>query len=248
MTNYTEEVFRQVNSKKRLQSFLERFPHVLRHDLPRAGTVRKWFPRLYDFLVYPIVTRHFKTSHFGQIVPIEDIEKILAHFSSIVRLPCICRKITTGVEKRYCFGIGMDLTPVLGQTPDFRDFDRMTTADARQFIRELDQEGCTHSIWTFGTPFIGAICNCDRDCMAWRSQVQFQVARVMCKAEYVAAIDPAACTGCRLCVPRCQYDALTYDRASGKCVVNLKNCAGCGVCRPVCPRNAITLLDRHSDW
>lgn len=52
-------------------------------------------------------------------------------------------------------------------------------------------------MWTFKTPFIAAICNCDHDCMAYRGQVTADLMQVMFKAEYIADIDPAQCTGCR---------------------------------------------------
>ena len=34
-------------------------------------------------------------------------------------------------------------------------------------MREHEKEGLCHTVWTFQTPFIGGICNCDRaDCLA----------------------------------------------------------------------------------
>jgi hypothetical protein len=32
-----------------------------------------------------------KSKHYGQVLPIEEIEKIFGFISSVVRLPCICR-------------------------------------------------------------------------------------------------------------------------------------------------------------
>ena len=254
ISNYTEEVFRKVNSEERFKVFLKRFPGTLKKDIPRANIWKKHFPRIYNLIAYPLITRLFKAAHFGQIVPLEDIELILSNFNTVVRLPCICRKIVTGREKRYCFGIGMDLTSILKESPDFSDLEKIPMSEALQLIRDLDTEGFAHSIWTLGTPYIGSICNCDRDCIAYRSQLQLKTFKVMWKAEYVAQIDPAICTGCRQCVPRCYYDALSFDKESGKCVVNQKSCYGCGLCRPVCKKDAVALLDRKAvpevanDW
>ncbi len=58
------------------------------------------------FLVHPWLTNRQKKSHFGQILPIEDVEYIVDQVRSIVRLPCICRKINTGNAKRYCYAVG----------------------------------------------------------------------------------------------------------------------------------------------
>ncbi len=55
-----------------------------------------------------------KTAHFGQVVSIEDVEDILQMVDVIVRLPCGCRYFSTGkTDKRYCFGIGVDLAGLL---------------------------------------------------------------------------------------------------------------------------------------
>lgn len=246
MKNYSREVFHEVNSEDSLRKYLSRFYHSLTVDVRRAYAWRKRLPHIYSLLVYPLVTRRMKKTHFGQIVPLEDVELLLNNFSTLVRLPCICRKATTGRNKRYCFGIGMDLTPIFRDIPDFSDFDRMTAEEARAFIRQLDVEGQTHSVWTFNTPFIAALCNCDRDCMAYRFQVKMQLGKLMWRGEYIASVDPSACDGCRECMSRCYFGAITYDRQNKKCSLKAEKCFGCGICRAVCKHDAISLVDRMS--
>lgn len=246
MKNYSEEVFHQVNSEDHMRKYLSGFYRSLTVEVQRASTWRRRFPRIYRHLVYPIVTRRLKKTHFGQIVPIEDIEHLLGNFSSLVRLPCICRKATTGEDKRYCFGIGMDLTPIFRDVPDFRDFDRIGSEEAKAFIRLLDTEGQTHSLWTFNTPFIAALCNCDRDCMAYRFQIKMRLGKLMWKGENIAAIDHSVCDGCRECMKRCYFGAIGYDRQNRKCSVRPEKCYGCGICRAVCKHDALSLLDRTS--
>src|SRR4030042_3807111 len=244
ITNYTEEVFHQVNSEKNLKSYLNNFYHSLSVEIEKASKWKKRLPRIYNLIVYPLVTKHLKKTHFGQIVPVEDVENILNNFNSVVRLPCICRKVTTGENKRYCLGIGMDLTHIFRDVPDFREFERLSTKEAKEYIRHLDVEGQTHSVWTFNTPFIGALCNCDRDCMAYRFQLKMQLGKVMWKGEYVARINPLQCNGCKECIKRCYFGAIKYDRRNIKCSVEIMNCYGCGICRTVCKNDAINLLDR----
>ena len=50
-----------------------------------------------------VVKRMFLYEHWGQVVPIEDVIKIFDFANSITRVPCVCRKITTGEERRTCF-------------------------------------------------------------------------------------------------------------------------------------------------
>ncbi len=244
ISNYTEEVFRAVNSEAKLKKFLSNFYDSLTFDVIRAQRFKQRLPRIYDLIVYPYVTKKLKKTHFGQVLPLEDAEKILSRAASIVRLPCICRKVTTGEDRRYCFGVGMDLTPVFEDIPHFSAFERWSPEKAKAFIRELDREGKMHSVWTFNTPFIGALCNCDRDCMAYRFQENMALGRTMWKAEYVAVIDPLLCTGCKKCIKKCYFDAIAFDRQHKKCEIDVVRCFGCGICRPACQHDAVRLLPR----
>lgn len=243
-TNYSAEVFHRVNSEKNVRKFLADLGRSLREDVQRAAKWKRRLPRIYDLFVFPLVTRHLKKIHFGQIVPVEDVEQILDRFSTVVRLPCVCRKSSTGREIRYCFGIGMDLTPVYQDIPDMRSFERLSVAEAKAFIRQLDNEGNMHSIWTLNTPFIGGLCNCDKDCMAFRFDRQMNLGKAMWKSEYLSIIDRDFCTGCRECKKRCMFGAVRYDRNSNKCVVDPVACYGCGICRTVCDSGAIRLTER----
>ena len=243
-TNYSAEVFHRVNSEKNVRKFLADLGRSLREDVQRAAKWKRRLPRIYDLFVFPLVTRHLKKIHFGQIVPVEDVEQILDRFSTVVRLPCVCRKSSTGREIRYCFGIGMDLTPVYQDIPDMRSFERLSVAEAKAFIRQLDNEGNMHSIWTLNTPFIGGLCNCDGNCMAFRFDRQMNLGKAMWKSEYLSIIDRDFCTGCRECKKRCMFGAVRYDRNSNKCVVDPVACYGCGICRTVCDSGAIRLTER----
>jgi ferredoxin len=244
--NYSEELFYQINSPKEFKSFAEYLSDELLRDVQRAYKWKKRIPYLYTMLVYPLITRHLKKIHFGQIVPLEDIEKVLDNTAFIIRLPCICRKLTIHEEKRYCIGLGFEFSHLLDDTPDFSTFDTLSKRETKEFIAGLDTEGKAHSIWTFKTPFIGAICNCDRDCMAYHVQIEKKLARTMWKGEYVATIDKTNCNGCKQCMDRCYFEAITYDRNNKKCHINRTHCYGCGICRTVCNKDAITLSDRHA--
>jgi Pyruvate/2-oxoacid:ferredoxin oxidoreductase delta subunit len=198
-----------------------------------------------------------KKVHFGQVVPIEEIEKIFGFVNSIVRLPCICRHTLLGQEKRYCYGVslapdggrmaeivqGLDHSFLSG--PNTQGLEKLTKEEALAAFHEHEKEGLCHSVWTFHTPFIGGICNCDRsDCLALRTTVS-QAVPVMFRAEYVAAIDPDECVGCRECMAVCQFGAVAYSAANRKSQIDQRWCYGCGVCRAACKKAAIRLEDRR---
>jgi Pyruvate/2-oxoacid:ferredoxin oxidoreductase delta subunit len=245
MTNYTRELFLQVSTDKKLKNYLSNFAQSLHDGLVRAEKWKKRIPYIYSSLIYPWITHHQKKTHFGQVLPIEDVEYILDGVNSVVRLPCICRRINSGVETRVCYAVGMDTTHILKDVPDFSQFDRITAAEAKKEIKHLDTEGLTHSVWTFQTPFIGAVCNCDQDCMAYLFQYRKKLAKVMWKGEYVAIIDHDRCKGCCQCLKRCPFDAVRFDRGLGKCNIEVRNCYGCGICRPTCSEDALVLLERE---
>ena len=58
----------------------------------------------------------------------------------------------------------------------------------------------------------------------------------------VAEVDPRRCSGCRLCLRDCPYQALAVVEEGGRAVarVNEVLCQGCGSCAAACPAGAIT--------
>lgn len=208
-------------------------------------------------------TRALKQSHFGQPVPIEDCARIFDITTSIARLPCVCRRFASGKEQAYCLLLTTrpivdascdpfmrDLAEALlrdyGAGPDVAGFELFSKEGALAMLRECEHEGLMHSVWTFITPFIAAMCNCNLDsgCMAMRFTREFDC-KVMHKGEYVAVVDSQRCTGCRACLDRCPFDALDIDAHLGKAQVRSLDCYGCGVCRAGCDADALALHERR---
>ena len=188
--------------------------------------------------------RWMRKNHYGQIVPIEDVERILDISNTIIRFPCVCRMATRGKELRYCFGLTAPQKEVLDRYPDYADgLEKLTKAETMELIRSFEHEGMTHSVWTFKAPYIVGLCNCDGDCVSYRART-FSRLKLMFKAEYVACIDMDLCNGCRSCVRQCQFDAISYSVYLKRCFVDVRRCYGCGICRAACSRDAISLADR----
>jgi heterodisulfide reductase subunit A-like polyferredoxin len=57
-----------------------------------------------------------------------------------------------------------------------------------------------------------------------------------------AAVDENLCTGCELCLDRCQFGALSI--ADSICRIDEKRCFGCGLCVSECPDEALSLAQR----
>jgi ferredoxin len=252
--NYSDDLLSDVRRRRLIEEIVSD-PEAFSGSARGIDRLAK-APRLIRSLVGRIITRRMKKIHFGQVVPIEEIEKILGFTNTIVRLACACRNYTLGKEKRYCYGVsiapgggrlaeifrGLDNSFLKG--PDGDRFETLTRDEAVSAFHAHEQEGLCHTVWTFYTPFIAGICNCDRsDCLAMRTTVTHAVS-VMFRAEYVAEIVNENCIGCRECMHICQFGAITYSASNKKAVIDQRWCYGCGVCRSVCKKNAIRLEER----
>ncbi len=87
-------------------------------------------------------------------------------------------------------------------------------------MRENEDEGLCHTIWSFITPFIGGICNCSLPgCMAMSATLTHRTP-VMFRAEYVAVVDEEKCSGCGECVKICPFDAYVPHKRKAKAKVD----------------------------
>jgi ferredoxin len=214
-------------------------------------------PAILRSLISWRVTSRARKQHHGQVLPIEDVEQILGFVNSVTRVACVCRMGIYGPEPRYCYGVSMappeeGLFAFLRDEPSYRggpaldNGETLTKEEALAAFRDHEQEGLCHTVWTFMTPFIGGVCNCDRhDCQAMRVTLVHGLQHLY-RSEYVAAVNLDACTGCRTCMRACQFGAISYSPSLDKAIIEPRLCYGCGICRAHCAHDAITLNDRQS--
>lgn len=244
MENYSRELL----ADKARQSYIDSFVKNIRLRANSNMAMLEWsknkLPITHSF-IRKICTANQKNSHFGQVVPLEDAENIVDMVQSVTRIACVCRSITTGKDNaRYCLLLGIDPSRSIKDWPELQaSLETLTPQKAKEVLREFDKKGLVHSIWTFKTPFIGAICNCDHDCLAYKIQISSDLMNLMFKAEYIARIDSDECVGCRSCQRLCQFGAVEYSAANERCWINPAKCYGCGVCRNVCKKEAISLRE-----
>ncbi len=61
---------------------------------------------------------------------------------------------------------------------------------------------------------------------------------------YYALVNPEDCTGCKICIERCQVHAVRIDDHLSIPAINADRCIGCGICVSSCPSGAITLVKK----
>ncbi len=253
--NYAEDLLSDLRRRKFINDFFK-YPENLGKKVASVDDLDK-LPKFVRNVVSPILSNREKKTHFGQVIPIEDVEKIFEFVNSVIRLPCICRKVSVGEGKRYCYGISMvpseesEMGKIIRSIgadyltgPDTLGLEEVPKEVALQQFKEMENKGLFHSAWTFVAPFIGGLCNCDRDCLAMQV-TKYKSFPVMFRAEYVAEVNPDLCNGCQSCIRVCQFGALRYSMANEKVDVDPLECYGCGVCRSSCSKNAIALNDRN---
>jgi len=243
MENYSIELLEQAHRREYAVEFLNGFHTRVPKSVRKLDSIRRT-PLMK--LAKPILMYNQKQDHYGQVVPMEDVERIFEMVQGAVRLPCVCRRVTMGnMNARYCYGLTLD-RHLMDSLDDSFSLETLTREEALESIRKLDKEGLVHSVWTFKTPFIGGLCNCDQDCMAYRITHARRDYPVMFRAEWVAEVSVDACNGCRSCMRQCQYGAIRYSSNNKKVIVDPTACFGCGVCRAVCKKDAIALSARET--
>jgi ferredoxin len=244
MENYAKDLRHQDNRI----GYMGYFANTFEERMPRRlNQLEKLSRTPLRNVVRPFLIRSQKRNHFGQIVPLEDIEKILLRLDGICRLSCPCRRLTTGQKHaRYCYALTAD-PQLAAEIDDSFNLEVMTSKEAIESVRALDEEGLIHTVWTFKTPYIGALCNCDQDCLAYRISYSRNYFRLMFRSEYVAVLDINTCNGCRNCMRHCNFGAIRYSAVNKKVEIDARRCFGCGVCRATCHKDAITLHARSSD-
>jgi len=242
MEHYSRELLVQQGRAEFMEKFLSNVEGDFGKKVAQLDGIKNT-PVVYRF-IRRMAIRQQKADHWGQVVPIEDVEQILDMQDSIVRVPCVCRSLTTGREARYCFGIGAN-PGFMADYPDFsHSFEVLEKEEAKKIVRSFDEQGMVHSIWTFKTPYIGGLCNCDQDCLAYRMQIKANLLQVMFRAEYVGLVNWDLCNGCKKCLMQCQFGAIRYSNTMKRATIEMKQCYGCGVCRVACNKGAITLKPR----
>lgn len=116
----------------------------------------------------------------------------------------------------------------------------ITYEEAVRLVDELEQKGCIHTLYHYGTYSVNdeiVLCNCCMDCcFLYGSFRKGALSQLLLKAYYrPQMIEGATCTGCNRCEKYCPTGATYYDKNTGRLIYDVDNCIGCGQCVTQCP-------------
>ncbi|OGP51555.1 MAG: 4Fe-4S ferredoxin [Deltaproteobacteria bacterium RBG_13_43_22] len=226
-----------------------------RMDRELAGLCEQYFKEAFlksiaavDPLMRAIpIHRSLEVSH--PIATYEDSRRIIQNKKIISLAKCICRVqqglIDQGCGKpvEVCLSFGASAQHYIDQGLGLR----ITVEEALKVLDAAEEAGLVIQPTNSRNP--GGLCCCCGDCCAILRALNEQPRPAEAVAsKYFAIMDTELCTGCEICLERCQMGAI-FLSAEGLAQINLDRCIGCGLCVTKCPARALHLeIKPEGQW
>jgi len=180
----------------------------------------------------------------NNVASYDDAVEFLKNRKTIVIANCICRttknKLDQGCGKllETCFMFNtmaeFYIEHNLGR--------QITYEEAVAILTKGQKEGLVTQPATSQNP--AGMCLCCGDCCGVLLGIKShpRPAEIVSSNHYVN-LDNSNCTGCEVCIKRCQMDALSMNE-NGVAELNSDRCIGCGLCVTTCPAKSFTLLPK----
>ncbi len=182
-----------------------------------------------------------------RIATYDDAREILGKQKLIVVTDCVCRQ-QKKIIGRGC-GKAMESCFMFGSMAQYYlDYNMGRRVDFDEAIRILQQakdEGLVTQPATAQNP--SGMCNCCGDCCGVLSSLRdYPRPADLVASNFIAAVDQESCSGCEVCIDRCQMEAIKLNGA-GVATINLGRCIGCGLCVTTCPASSISLAPKPEE-
>ncbi len=181
------------------------------------------------------------------IAPYDDVVEILETQEIIAVADCVCRKM--GEHLGNSCGKPLEACFLFGSHADYYVENGMAryigAMEARTIIaRNLKEAGLVMQPAN-GRETAGMCMCCGDHCgMLISLRLQKKPAEAV-QSNYFAEVDEAACKGCKICMDRCQIDAVIIWEEKAR--INLNRCIGCGTCIPTCQTQALELIRKPEE-
>ncbi len=212
----------------------------------------EWYPQLAKeyqeraSLPDRVIPAYQSVKDIPGISPFDDAREILKAASPIAVVPCACRHQSrhtrTALQTCLQFGRSAEYAIVRGSGKQV-SFD-----EAMKVLEKAEEDGQVHTWPNAQTLSYGVMCNCINDsCVFWTPIIQSGMSPLKRAAQsrFEIRINQELCTGCKVCVSRCQFNAIEMVKVAGtkklKAVVHPDKCGGCGVCVIKCKPKALRM-------
>ena len=191
------------------------------------------------------VNRSVNVSH--NVAPYEDAREIIKSKEKIAVANCICRThqelLNENCEKplEACFVFGSHAEYYL-ENNMARE---ISQEEALAILDECEKAGLVNQPANMINP--GGMCNCCGDCCGvLRALNQMSKPAEQVTNNYWASVDPDLCSGCELCIERCQMAAIRMNEEQLS-TIDTDRCIGCGLCVTTCPEEALSMVLKPED-
>jgi Pyruvate/2-oxoacid:ferredoxin oxidoreductase delta subunit len=167
---------------------------------------------------------------------LEEAEEMLRSLSRVYLWPCNCRAMWGNCSHSHAVCLRFENDRDIGW--------ELRPERAVRILHQADSAGLMHTAYTNSRHGHHGICNCCADCcFPILAGERLGAARLWPVRRHVAAVDPEACSGCRDCLSRCPFGALTMRKGVDRTPqLDADACRGCGLCSTGCPQIAIEML------
>ncbi len=192
-----------------------------------------------------ILTVSEKVEPDHQIMPMEEVYKIIDNQTAFAVFPCPCRmrKEVEGIRKckdKYpinnCITYGVFAKQLLEMGDPA--ISPISKEEIKKIAREAAELGLVH-MTDNNMENSNILCSCCECCCGnLTGLTRLDNPRAIAKANYISNIDKELCVACGTCIERCKFNAITVNDFAH---VNTDKCVGCGLCAVTCPEDAITM-------
>ena len=182
-----------------------------------------------------------------EIFPYENAENLIQSAKSWAIRDCICKK----QQEQLGNNCNYPMTVCINFSPNEHAFDHselsqaITMQEALNHLKEAEEADLIHCAMNVKNDHY-YICNCCTCCCGiLRGLTQLHQPQAFVKSNYIVTVNNDECSGCEVCIDRCQFEALSMK--DDVCEVNSDKCVGCGVCTIVCPSESLFLVARSKE-
>ncbi len=227
--------------------------HVKTLDRELGDMMEKYFEQGFHKTIADVkgmflrtVPVHESISVEHNIATFDDARAILEKNETIVVTECFCRKEKIISDKgcgkvlEACFMFGSMAKYYI----DNNLGRQVSLNEAIDILKKAQEAGLVTQPGTAQNP--AGMCNCCGDCCAVLGAIKkFPKPAEIVFSNYKAVVDDISCTGCEICLDRCQMDAITMS-GDNIAQINPDRCIGCGLCVTTCSADAISLKAKES--